>query len=232
MDRKRGSPLDLNNGMRPFVETFDWEEEDYVESFSFEDFERITSYAGKVKYAASHLQRLGSGSARVIFSVDDTKVLKVAKNIKGLAQNNIESDYTLQKWCPIVAKVFKIGEEVKDVGPFYLEMELAKKVSPARFEALTGVSLKDLQDYLAHKKSLINRGKIWISIDPEVEARLNDNEFVGHLMDLIANYDMSYPGDFGRINSYGEVLREGEPTVVLVDFGLTSSVWLDYYARN
>ena len=110
-------------------------------------------------------------------------------------------------------------------------MELAKKVNPARFLALTGVSLRDLDTYLVYRKSL-DRSNIRGKIDPALETRLDNNEFVGDLMDMIANYDMMYPADFSRINSYGEVIREGIPMVVLVDFGLSSNVWYEYYARN
>jgi hypothetical protein len=59
-----------------------------------------------------------------------------------------------------------------------------------------------------------------------------EQDFVINLWDMIQNFDMSFPGDFGRINSYGEVMRDGQPHVVLVDFGLSNQVWLDYYARN
>ena len=69
--------------------------------------------------------------------------------------------------------------------------------------------------------------------NPENERKaleiVGNNEFLSELWDMIINYDMEYPADFGRISSYGEVLREGDPTVVLVDFGLTKSTYEDYY---
>jgi len=205
----------------------------YPASFSFDEFDKIQNYSQKIKYATDHLVRMGSGSSRVIFKIDEEKVLKVAKNVKGLAQNSTEQDYSIQDWYgDIVAKVFKIGEEVKDVGPFYLEMELAKKLSPNRFKQLLGFSVQDLESWLRRQAFLHKKSKYDVVIDPILKETLDNNEFVGQLWDMIQNFAMSFPGDFGRVNSYGEVLRDGKPTVVLVDFGLSESIHLDYYAKS
>ena len=70
------------------------------------------------------------------------------------------------------------------------------------------------------------------NLTPEEIKKIDENEFVQNLMSLINDYDMVYPGDFGKLSSYGEVMREGKPTIVLVDFGLTRSVYYDYYDRR
>jgi hypothetical protein len=36
-------------------------------------------------------------------------------------------------------------------------------------------------------------------------------------------------GDFMRLNSYGVVNRNGEDIIVIIDFGLTQSVYDEYY---
>ena len=205
----------------------------YPTSFYFQEFDAINSYAGKLKYATQHLQRISSGSSRVIFKIDNEKVLKVAKNIKGLAQNNTEQDYTIQQWYgDIVAKVFKIGDTIKDEGPFYLEMELAKKISPKRFQQLLGFTLQDLELYLRRQAFLHHKTRYNVSVTPEFMTTMDNHEFIQSLWDMIQNFAMEYPGDFGRANSYGEVLRDGKPTLVLIDFGLSSQTWVDYYAKN
>jgi hypothetical protein len=58
---------------------------------------------------------------------------------------------------------------------------------------------------------------------------IENNEFVIDLTSLIADYDFPPVGDMGRVSTYGEVLRDGLPKLVLVDFGLTKTVWDDYY---
>lgn len=211
----------IRQTIREFVEEF--LSEDYPSNFNFEEFNSIKSYNGKLKYANERLQKLGSGSARVVYKVDDEKVLKIAKNKKGIAQNSVEAEGYLQNY-EIVAKVFET-----DYDDFWIEMEWAKKVTPTRFREITGIDIKKLWNFLFYDKS--NRNQT-MSLTPEEIEKIDENEFVQNLMSLIHDYDMIYPGDFGRLSSYGEVMRDGKPTIVLVDFGLTSSVYYDYYDRR
>lgn len=218
--------------MIPFCQYCSLLEMAYPSSFSFEEFERISSYSGKIRYATQHLRRISSGSSRVIFKIDDEKVLKVAKNIKGLGQNNTEADWYLQEY-DVIAKVFERGDSIKDEGPFWIEMELAKRVPPKRFQELTGLSIQEVQNFLIWFKGVNHpvQGRAPY-IEDELKNKVSENEWFGSLQSMIMDYDMEYPGDFGRLNSYGEVLRDGKPTIVLVDFGLSRQVWLNYYAKN
>jgi hypothetical protein len=214
----------LRKAIREFVEEFLSEE--YPTNFSFEEFDNIKSYNGKLKYANERLEKLGSGSARVVYKVDNQKVLKIAKNKKGIAQNSVEAEGYLQNY-DIVARVFDT-----DRDDFWVEMEWAKKLSQKRFEQLTGLKIESVTNYLIYKKSYQNYNN---KPSPEIKDFLQkseENEFIQNLWELIADYNMIYPGDFTRISSYGEVTRDGKQKVVLVDFGLTSSVYYDYYDRR
>lgn len=187
-----------------------------------------------MKYANERLQKISSGSARVVYKVDEEKVLKIAKNKKGIGQNSIESDWGLQRMSDIVAKIFDTNDD-----HFWVEMELAKKLTPNRFKQLTGMSLNEVHDMLRVMETLnnISRRKYLKpeqlkELHDEFSQKVNDNEFLTSLTDMIMNFGMKYPGDFGKVNSYGEVLREGVPKVVLIDFGLSESVWEDFYKVN
>lgn len=206
----------------------------YPVSFSFEEFNNIKSYNGKLKYANERLQKISSGSARVVYKVDEEKVLKIAKNKKGIGQNSIESDWGLQRMSDIVAKIFDTNDD-----HFWVEMELAKKLTPNRFKQLVGMGVNEVQDILNVMYTLNNSSRRNYlkpeqlkELQDEFSQKVNDNEFLTSLTDMIINFGMKYPGDFGRVNSYGEVLREGVPTIVLVDFGLSESVWDDFYKVN
>ena len=45
----------------------------------------------------------------------------------------------------------------------------------------------------------------------------------------MADYDFPDIGDMTRLSTYGEVIRDKKPKIVLVDFGLTKTVFDDYY---
>lgn len=202
--------------------------EDYPQSWSKDTFDKISSFSGKLKYANQHLVKLASGSGRAVFKIDDQKVLKVAKNKKGLAQNNVEAEPYIQNY-DMTTHVFDFDQrDALDIGPFWIEAELAKKLTPTRFNQLVGFPMKDLEHYLrmndSHRPSW---GKPYIENDP-IQKKLQDNEFVNDLFRMMGDYDMP-TGDLGRLSSYGEVIRDGKPKVVLVDYGLNRQVWDDFY---
>lgn len=178
----------------------------YPENFNIEEFKNIKSFAGKVKYAQLHLLgKVGAGSSRAVFKIDDEKVIKIAMNKKGLAQNLSESEGFKQNY-DILARVFDIDQD-----DMWIEMELAKKITfPKRFEQLVGTTVQELEQWLRSKRGLVMWGKF---------TDLGENEFAEDLWNFIEDYDYPVPGDFGRLSSYGEVLRDGKPTVVVIDFG-------------
>jgi hypothetical protein len=196
----------------------------YPTSFNMDEFKSIKSYKGKLDYAKQHLLgKLGAGSSRAVFKIDDEKVLKIALNEKGLEQNREESEYYKQEYR-INAKVFDV-----DHDDYWLEMEVAKKVSPKRFEELTGISIKTLYYYLQdlHQRQT-NRRVFSIPLTSDDIDKIQNNDWVVDLMDFIYDYQYPIPGDFQKISSYGEVLRDGVPTIVLIDFGFSESVSQTY----
>ena len=108
-------------------------------------------------------------------------------------------------------------------------MELAKKASRGRFKEITKVSIDDLDWYLREERAKYTKGRHYISSIPAAKQyELDNNEFVADLMSLANDFDMG-TGDMGRLSTYGEVMREGSPSIVLVDFGLTNKVFNDFY---
>lgn len=199
--------------------------EDYPSTFNKQDFENIKSFQGKLDYAVTHMKKIATGSARAVFKVDEQKVLKIAKNKKGLAQNRAESDPYLQNY-DITARVFDMDRR----NDFWLEMELATKLTPTKFKEITGVTIDQVSMYVCHKHAEHNGKKSFFShrLDPQILEKLDNNEFLIDLLSLMQ--DMNMPcGDLGRLSSFGEVKRNGKPAVVLVDFGLTQEIYDDFY---
>ena len=68
----------------------------YPVSFNMDEFKGIRSFADRVKYCENRLKKLGAGTSRRVYQIDNEKCLKLAKNRKGIAQNieeiNLEND--------------------------------------------------------------------------------------------------------------------------------------------
>jgi hypothetical protein len=76
-------PMDLINELLELAGCQTLTEMAYPTNFSLEEFSQIRSFKGRVDYCEQRLQRLGSGSSRIAYKVDDEKCLKIAKNQKG-----------------------------------------------------------------------------------------------------------------------------------------------------
>ena len=60
----------------------DIDEMAYPASFNMEEFKNCNSFAARVRYCQARLPRISSGSSRIVYKIDDEKVLKLAKNAK------------------------------------------------------------------------------------------------------------------------------------------------------
>ena len=218
----------LNGVERDVFEGFDEMElsEDYPESFDFNEFKDIRSYGGKLRYAETHLgKQLGSGSSRIVYRVDNNKVLKIAKNAKGIAQNEVEINwYGESYYDSIIANVIDYDRE----NSLWVEMELAFKVKNSDFERLWGVKIDDLKKYLSNMDRENHGKKGFYDIPTDIKYKLDESEDVNTLVSFMLDSD-SPSGDLGRKSSWGLVNRKNGEYLVLVDFGLTNEVYQTYY---
>ena len=201
--------------------------EDYPSSFDMETFKSLRSHAGRNRYAQEHLQRLSSGSSRIVYKIDDEKVLKLAKNDKGIAQNEVEIEYGQYIDIEdVVAKIFDYDEE----NNLWVEMELARKVRPSDFKSIIGYSFEDYR--LAIHNYGVDTGNNKGSKYPLSKQLVEDmweNEFMYEMFSFIGNYAVP-TGDLERTSSYGLVKRDGQDKIVLIDYGLTHEVYSSYYS--
>jgi len=199
-------------------------DEDYPSTWSLDEFKQIPSYAGRMKYAETHLKKLASGSSRVVYQIDDEKVLKLAKNKKGLAQNETEISWGNDSYFGgILAKVYD-----SDESDLWVEMELARKVTPKKFMEHIGVTIENFRMYLLIKSNENNGKRSGYSIDDNIREHLDESDFAMSIIEFMDSTGAPH-GDFGRLSSYGLVSEDGVESIVLIDFGLTGDIYDQYY---
>jgi len=196
-------------------------QENYPSDFDMEYFKTLPSYKSRLEYANNKLTKLGSGSSRTVYAIDDKKVLKVAKNAKGIAQNEKEydlghNDYYIQD---LVADVF-------DAHPQYqwIEMQRAYKVNKQTFKKITGVDIDDMGRYLLDRYDIEKRRRRGYSQSVEIVDEMHNNEFVANIFDIMMSYNMP-PGDLSKLSSYGVI----DNNIILVDFGFNEDIAKSHY---
>jgi hypothetical protein len=107
----------------------------YPISFNMEEFKNIKSFANRLKYCEERLKKLGAGTSRRVYQIDDEKCLKLAKNNKGIAQNIEEINLGNDMYAgSCFAKVYDY-----DPNGLFVEMELARNAKESDFERLVGI---------------------------------------------------------------------------------------------
>jgi tRNA nucleotidyltransferase (CCA-adding enzyme) len=192
-----------------------------MSDFSLEKFDDLKSFAEKRRYAEQNLVKIGIGTGRVVYDLGNEKVLKLARNEKGIEQNYTE-DRSLNN-NDVGAEVFSAASDHS-----WIVAEKAKKITSKRFQEITGVNINDLFYYLRNYESNSKGGKNIFRIDPKVNELMNENDFVQAIVYFIQDNGYSY-GDFTKLNSFGEVNRNGKPTIVAIDYGLTENIYKQYY---
>lgn len=199
-------------------------DEEYPISWDVEKFKTLHSFAARKRYCDENLTKISSGSGRIVYKIDNEKVLKLARNTKGVEQNGNEAAWKDDGYYqPILARIFEYHQ--KD---YWLEMELARRVKPTDFKRLLNYSVNDLGRYLSNKYNENNGKRSIYSLDDTIKNIINESPFAEHLLSYSLDSDCQV-GDFNKLSSYGLVNRDGEDTIVVVDYGLTQSTWSDYY---
>lgn len=222
------SAANMNN----FINLSDTSElnEAAMPGFNARQLSQIPSFAGRLKYCKQMLgPTFGSGSSRVIFEIDDDKILKLAKNKKGVAQNEFELETS--RYSDAVVKVIDCDDDCT-----WLVEENCIPAKEQDFERIIGLPFEtycDLIIWYSNKYRRISSRLYTISPKEaqEIADQLwNDDEdgFVVQMFDLMGDYQLPN-GDLTRISSYGMVKRNGTPQIVLIDSGLNDDIYDTYY---
>ena len=205
-------------------------DEDYPTSFDMNKFKTLSSFDARIKYCTEHLKRISSGSSRIVFKIDNEKVLKLAKNNKGIAQNKIEGDLNLRNnwYSGILANVIDASD-----NNLWIEMELAKPVKNQDFKNFIGYDLPTIMKFLEfmyYKYIISDDGAAsFYELPTNIVEDLLENEFTKDLVNMMAEHRID-PADFGKKSSYGIVTRDGNQEMVLIDFGMTNEVYAGSYS--
>ena len=180
----------------------------------FKDLQDITLME---LYASDYLEILGEGSSRSVYALTSKKVLKIAKNVKGIAQNNAELQvYTDPATEDVSAKIYDSHDRGR-----WLVSELVRPIHDEReFERLTGVDWEEFIDDLKMTISSTARS----SMSP---LRKDASEFTKKV------YKMSEMGsarlkvgDLTELDHWG---KTSDGRVVILDYGFTTDVSEKYY---
>lgn len=198
------------------------------------NFEKLKEIQGKdsneimqklTNFADRRFTLMGFGSSRRVYEIDNNKVLKVAYNDAGIAQNFMEA--RIQNSSEYFAKVYDMHP-----GAFWILSEKIEKLDPNNFEAITGVS----QDVMKRLDKDLDTRLGVAKMTPEIAEELSNKfkigpggiKFLNEVSKLRGKFDLIF-GDTFNPDHWG-INEEGK--IKLYDFGLDRTVYDNFYHDN
>ena len=175
--------------------------------FDIRKFKSLKDIKEMNAYANSFLQKLGQGSSRAAYIFSSSKVLKIAINKKGIAQNKTEMDvFTNPQTKPMISKIVDYDPEYT----WLLADSVREFKSERDFEIAAGISFDDF---------------IYDVKDVKAGRLETDNPLVMNTVNTINSTDLLI-GDIAIVEHWG---KSADGRVVLLDYGFTKEVWENYY---
>lgn len=201
--------------------------------FSTEYLSQIPSYRQRALYCRQNLgEPIGNGSSRTVFQIDDQRCLKLAKNGKGIAQNELEGEYYKQSF-DCFPKIFD-----QDDNSSWIICEYVLPAKPNDFQHCLSISWDDFQRFIISTCYSYADNKtrqtltMYEKMDDEEFANLLDtNEYLYEIYNYIVDYQAPY-GDLIRISNYGITRRYNQDYIVILDHGLSEQIYNDYYKKR
>lgn len=171
-------------------------------------------YGNCIAYCHRHLgEPIGEGSSRMVFQIDDTRVLKLAARKWGQEQN--KEEYSMYKNSPYKNLLATIYNDSDTNNFTFIVSEYAIPIEDEDFEHIFGVPFDVIEGY-CDAISFRNHEYIKYCLD-KYESNKKLSFFLDTLYRLIANG--VNPDDLGRLEQWGMVQRNGNPTPVIIDYG-------------
>lgn len=198
------------------------------EMFSLTALHSINTFSGRYKFCLEHLGKpIGRGSSRAVFQISDTDVLKLAINTKGLAQNVVESEWYKQSY-DFIPKIYDIGPHCA-----WINCEFVLPAKKKDFIVCLGMKFEEFCNYLrivASQYAKHGWGKYSQEEYDKVYELAEEKPIFGEIVQYMTDAQIPV-GDMTRIANWGLAQRNGEPTVVLLDHGLTEAIWEEFYKK-
>lgn len=190
--------------------------------FNWKEFKALEYNDDMVEYAKKYLDEVGKGSSRDVFVFSGSKVLKIAKNDAGIAQNETEvylSEISKGKGVSVVTNILQHDPEFRwTLAQISRAGSKEKPIeSTQKFAELAGIDWDTFRQIVEGR-----RGVDEIDMSPPTKALI---EIVLELIDR----DQLMPGDVLKLDSWGVT---GDGKIVLLDFGLTADVKQRHYRRD
>lgn len=200
------------------------------------DVLRDLPFSKKVKYCKEWLgDPIGNGTSRMVFQLDDYSCLKLAKNQKGIAQNEAEIQNENDYYAKQLGLFPNVLNGTDEENALWVISEYVLPAKEQDFERVCGFPWETVCRFIATVGNKRNKNYFpKMTFEEELQVLDIDGQYsylLHRLEDYIGNYDMPIR-DLMALRNWGMCNREDGPEMVVLDSGLTNDVGYSYYMRQ
>lgn len=205
--------------------------------FSLDKLKEFDDYKARIHFVNDNLTLLGKGSSRVVYRYDKFKVIKIAKNYKGLKQNEIETYYKYKKFNYITNVLdFDNDTTTNEILWILTEYAIPLKTQEELYNLLGIIEpqFKNLIYYL--DKIIINKNNIETSEGrtPNTSILLKTKELMNEknpnlfeeIVEMTEKFSLT---DIFYYDNWGYLTRKNKITPVILDLGMNYEVFKNHY---
>jgi len=182
-----------------------------------QELSKIKDFDKRIEFAEKHCKKkLGEGSSRVCFQLNDEFIMKVSFNEKGCAQSKTEMKPVVQRDCVNAALV-------ADPDGKWIIFHMTQPLTEKKFKEIMGYSFTEFTNSLFYKFN--QESDKWKK--PKKYDEITENAFYCCIASLVYSADLLI-GDLSKISSWK--LKDGK--VVLTDAGLDRDTYAAHYERE
>lgn len=180
-----------------------------------EEISAAKDYDDRVEIAKEHWEKLGEGSARAVFRINEKLIIKVAINDKGIAQN-------LSEMRPENRGEYVNPVIMGDAKGKWLVARWSKNITKIEFKEHIGFGFDAFVSCLSYAMNNESDRK-----KPKDYDQIKHTKLFSSLIRLTIDNDLLV-GDEKKLSSFG--LLDGK--IVIRDTGFDKSVWKKFYDKD
>ena len=194
------------------------------------------TFKSRLAYALQRAQRLGAGSSRVAFTIEyegRPTVLKIAKNAKGMAQNEAEAEVLSDGYVKdLDITIPMIDYDETHRQPVWIHTELAERASEQKLCKIMKCG-RSLFHLVGYAQDILGNVNSWDAKQARAHLKtLSDEdaeifEYYGQKLAELASATTTNLGDFSRAANWG--IYKGYP--VVIDVGYNDAVKELYWGK-
>lgn len=177
------------------------------------ELSELKSFDARIEFAKEHWKLLGEGSSRTAFEIDEKLIIKIAHNDKGIAQNLVEMQPSVQTDCVIQAVV-------ADGKGKWIIFENSERLTKKDFKKIVGFGFDSFMNALFY--AMNNESDKWSK--PREFNEIKKNSLFRCVANLVFENQLLI-GDISKASTWG--MLNGKP--IIRDAGLDKETYNKFY---